>query len=319
MPLLEEVGDDAGLAQAWQAVGETEWNALHFAAVVDALERSTVHARRAGDEAQIEDNELTIPVARVTGRLPAGEMARIAADMRAAGNLTPTHEHARLMLAAVAAAFLGRFDEARDLVSRGRAIGEALGALTTQGYPLEASRNIEILAGDAEAAERFARRAYEIGARAGALGYSCTSAAWLALSLYDLGRHDEAYEFMQISRSTGGSDDVMNEALWRRAAAKLCAQRGEGDDAVRLAGEAVALMEPTDALDDHADTLVDLAEVLRLLGRAADGVEPLRRALALYEQKENVVSASRVRERIAGLARASRSDDRMSDHSGGRV
>ena len=99
----------------------------------------------------------------------------------------------------------------------------------------------------------------------------------------------------------------------------MCAQRGEGDDALRLAGEAVALMEPTDALNEHADTLVDLAEVLRLLGRAADGVEPLRRALALYEQKENVVSASRVRERIAVLARASRSDDRMSDHSGGGV
>ena len=265
------------------------------------------------------DNELTIPVAMVHGPTPASEMARIAADMRDSGNRTPTHEHAWLLLAAVAEAFLGRFDEARDLVSRGRAIGQALGAMTTQGYPLELSRYIEALAGDAEAAERFARLDYEMMARSGQLGYSCTSAAWLGLSLYELGRYAEADEYVQISRSTGASDDVVNEMWWRRATAKLCAQRGEGDDALRLAGEAVALMEPTDALNEHADTLVDLAEVLRLLGRAADGVEPLRRALALYEQKENVVSASRVRERIAVLARASRSDDRMSDHSGGGV
>jgi len=89
------------------------------------------------------------------------------------------------------------------------------------------------------------------------------------------------------------------------------------DDALRAVraawgmSEALALltlapMEPTDALNDHADALVDLAEVLYVLGHAADGVEPLRRAPALYEQKENLVSASRVRARIADLAAASR-------------
>jgi tetratricopeptide (TPR) repeat protein len=229
-------------------------------------------------------------------------MARIAAGMHAVGNPTPRREQARLLLSAVAAALCGRFDEARELVARGQVIGDALGALTNETYPLVWSWRVETLAGDADAAERASRRGYEVLNQAGALGGSCTFAALVALALYDLGRYAEADEYVEISRSTGGSDDVVNEVLWRRAAAKLCAQRGEANDALRLASEAVALMEPTDAIDDHGDALVDLAEVLRLLGRADEGIEPLRRALALYERKENLVSASRARERIAHLA-----------------
>jgi tetratricopeptide (TPR) repeat protein len=64
MPVLEQLGDDAGLAQAWRAIGDTEEEVLHFAAAVDAVERSTVHARRAGDEAQIMENK--------TGSRPGG-------------------------------------------------------------------------------------------------------------------------------------------------------------------------------------------------------------------------------------------------------
>ena len=308
MPIFEQLGDDAGLAQAWQAIGHAEMDALHHEAMVDALERSTLHAQRAGDEALIMENDLWIPAGRVNGPTPASEMERIAGDMRDAGSPTPRQEHAWVLLAAMAAAFGGRFDEARELVARGKVIGDALGQMDTQAYPRELSRRIELLAGDADAAERAARFCYELVQGTGAMGFSCTAAAWLALVLYDLGQHAEAAEYVEISRSTGSIDDVINEVLWRRAAAKLCAQRGEGADALRLATEAVALMEPGDSLEEHGDALVDLAEVLRLIGHAADGVEPLQRALALYERKENIVSARRVRERIAYLVSLSPHD-----------
>jgi tetratricopeptide (TPR) repeat protein len=242
------------------------------------------------------------PTPRLT-RNVRRRMARIAAGMHAEGNPTPRREQATLLLSAVAAALCGRIDEARELVARGQVIGDALGALANETYPLVLSWRVETLAGDADAAERAARRGYEVLNQAGALGSSCTFAALLALALNDLGRYAEADEYVEISRSTGGSD-VVNEVLWRRAAAKLRAQRGEADDALRLAREGVALMEPTDAIDDHGDALVDLAEVLRLLGRADEGIEPLRRALALYERKENQVSASRVRARLATLTGA---------------
>ena len=302
MPIFEQLGDDAGLAQAWQAIGHTQMNVLHYAAMVDALERSTFHAQLAGDEALIMENDLWIPAGLVNGPTPASEMARIATEMRGAGSPTPRHDHAWVLLAAMAAAYGGRFDEARELVARGKVIGDALGQMDTQTYPYEVARRIEMLAGDAAAAEQAARHSYERMQGAGAVGFSCTSAALLALALYHLGRYAEAAEYMELSRSTGSTEDVVNEVLWRRADAMLCARRGESDGALRLANEAVALMEPTDLLDERGDALVDLAEVLRLTGRAEDGVPFLRRALALFEQKENVVSTSKVREQIARYA-----------------
>jgi len=308
MPVLEQLGDDAGLAQAWRAIGETEMFALHCRAMLDALERSTHHARRAGDEAQIMENEEWTPAARMAGPTPASEIARIARDLGEGGNLTPRREGTRLLHAACAAVLVGRFDEARHHISRIRAISDAFGGVAAQGYISEASRQIEVLAGDAVAAECAARSTYEILSKAGAVAYSSTNAGTLALALVELGRFEEATEYLEICRRTGASDDLVNEVLWRRAAAKLCARRGEHGDALRLATEAVALLETTDALNDRGDTLVDLAEVLRLVGRTEESLEPLRRALELYEQKENLVSAGRVRERLGELASALRPD-----------
>ena len=53
---------------------------------------------------------------------------------------------------------------------------------------------------------------------------------------------------------------------------------------VRLAGQ-------TDMVTFHADALLDLAEVLRLAGRFAEAIGVLDEAVALHEQKGNIVSA----------------------------
>jgi hypothetical protein len=63
--------------------------------------------------------------------------------------------------------------------------------------------------------------------------------------------------------------------------------------------EAVALAEETDMLKAHAEALLDLAEVLALVGR--DARAELDRALALYEGKGNLVMAERTRSRLAEL------------------
>ncbi len=52
----------------------------------------------------------------------------------------------------------------------------------------------------------------------------------------------------------------------------------------------------------HADTLLDLAEVLRAAGRESKARVVTERALGLYERKGNVVSAKWTRSRIAELA-----------------
>ena len=60
---------------------------------------------------------------------------------------------------------------------------------------------------------------------------------------------------------------------------------GERLDPESLAREAVDLAACTDHLEEHADALMTLAEVLRRAGRAAEATPALREALRLYEQK----------------------------------
>jgi hypothetical protein len=74
---------------------------------------------------------------------------------------------------------------------------------------------------------------------------------------------------------------------------------GERLDPESLAREAVDLAARTDHLEEHADALMTLAEVLRRAGRAAEATPALSEALRLYEQKGNTVLARRAREALA--------------------
>jgi tetratricopeptide (TPR) repeat protein len=87
--------------------------------------------------------------------------------------------------------------------------------------------------------------------------------------------------------------------LWRQVRAKVLAHRGEHGEAVRLAREAVAIGEKTEALNTTADTYADLGEVLSLAGQPKEAVAAFEQALLRYERKENVVMAGRMRERLA--------------------
>jgi tetratricopeptide (TPR) repeat protein len=158
---------------------------------------------------------------------------------------------------------------------------------------------VETLAGDPDAAERELRVAYEALEQMGEKGLLSTQAARLAQSLYAQQRYVEAEDYTKISEQAGASDDIATQMLWRQVRAKTLARRGEDGSAQELAREAVALGEPTDALDMRADALVDLAEVLRLVGRNDEPKGVLEDALRLYEQRGNVVSAARARNVLA--------------------
>jgi tetratricopeptide (TPR) repeat protein len=77
--------------------------------------------------------------------------------------------------------------------------------------------------------------------------------------------------------------------------ARILALRGNLDEAVPLAREAVALMDRTDHTALAGDVLLDLADVLQRAGRNDAAADAIRRALALYEQKGHEVAAARAR------------------------
>jgi tetratricopeptide (TPR) repeat protein len=196
----------------------------------------------------------------------------------------------------------GRFDEARELLAQTRSILEEL------GRPLELctlafwSGPLELLAGDAVAAEREVAAACDGLEAAGEKGWLSTMATLLAEALYAQGRLDEAEAAVQQSREAATSDDFNAQAGWRAAHAKILARRGELEEAERLARGAVEIIDRSDELSHQGDFRVGLAEVLRLAGRTEESIRVLEQALERYEQKENRVSADATRALLAEAA-----------------
>ncbi len=100
---------------------------------------------------------------------------------------------------------------------------------------------------------------------------------------------------MRVAQEETNEADVYSQITRRNIRAKLLARRGDFDAAHEFARDAVVLGEPTEWLNLRGDTQMDLAEVLGLAGEADDAVSAVERALDLYVEKGNVVSARKAR------------------------
>jgi ATP/maltotriose-dependent transcriptional regulator MalT len=279
-----------------------------------ALEHAQEHARRAGEEHEpllILDGLARAAFAGPTP-VPAAILRCKQIGEKGAGRRTLQAVVATIQ--AYLEAMRGRFDEARTLCAQGNGILEELGDVVYLAALQAWTGEIEMLAGDASAAERVRRVAYETLEAIGERGILSTVAAYLAESLHAQGRDEEAERFTARSEEAAATDDVTSQVLWRRTRAKILAQKSEHESAERLARQAVAIATETDYLNLHADALMSMSNVLSAAGRAEEAAETAREALELYEAKGNVVSASRARawvEDRAVTAAASR-DDRAS-------
>jgi tetratricopeptide (TPR) repeat protein len=154
--------------------------------------------------------------------------------------------------------------------------------------------SIELLAGDFDAAERELRWAYDTLERMGDKGARAPVAAFLGDALYAQGRLEEADEFAEIARELAATDDLVPQVIWRSVRAKVLANRGELDEAERLAREAYVLIEGMDFPDLQASTFLSLAEVLESAAKPQEAEELVRRAQELYRQKGNLAATRRI-------------------------
>jgi ATP/maltotriose-dependent transcriptional regulator MalT len=192
-------------------------------------------------------------------------------------------------------AMQGDTDRARELSVESLAMLSDLGAGVLSSATSLTSSQIELLAGDLEAAERQLRSDYDALSRLGERFLLSSVAGSLGRVVYQLDRFDDAEGLAMIVEQLAADDDVDAQALWRSVLGMCLARRGETEEGVRLAAEAVALRRGTDALVLLAEAVTDLAEALRFTGRD-DEVRALRtEALRLYERKGDVVSAGRLR------------------------
>jgi tetratricopeptide (TPR) repeat protein len=291
LPVFEAAGDEWGLAIACGTLLlADEVQGRSWADIAAWAERVVGHARRADYQLLINWGENHQIHAQSYGATPVVECLRWLdehPDVERSGVLT----HRDRLLA-----MLGRFDEADRLLAEAADRAAELGVVRSRVWLASRRFDVAMLEGDVVGAEAAAREACETAPAVGELGNLMWFSCNLAQALLELGRDDEAEQWLERGRETAPSEERLPQMLWRQVRGKVLARRGELGEGERLAREAVALGAETDMLNAHADALLDLAEVLALAGQ--DARTELDRALALYERKGNVVMAERTRSRL---------------------
>jgi len=294
IPVLEEAGDDLGLARAWRLRGEVAALAGHWGARAEALDRALEHARLAADERE----EATL-VGLLAMSLYFGPTSADEAIFRCERFLTEVSGERSIEAAiwstlAGLVAMRGDFDEARQLWAAASNQFEELGLTYRRAVRAIIAADIETLAGDDEAAERELRRGYETLERMGEKGARAALAAFLAESLTRQRRDDEAARFAEIAATLATADDLVPQVLCRNVRAKILARRGKLDQAEELAREAAAVVESTDFPDLQALTLLSLAEVLEATAKTEESARLIDRAREIYVKKGNMIAGRRI-------------------------
>jgi class 3 adenylate cyclase/tetratricopeptide (TPR) repeat protein len=283
--VLAAAGDDSGVAQAESAHATALAGLGQVAACEEALDRSLVAARRAGDTRRANAVLAIAPAAALWGPSPIARASGRCLDVVRVLRITSWAPHVEahaLRHQAVLEAMRDRPDAARRMLATARQtftdLGHRLGLLETSMY----DGLVELLDGAPEAAEGPLRVAVSGFEAMGAHRNQARATALLARAMMDLGRLDEAEE---LADPAIGGDDIKASIGLLGVRAEVLAARGQLPEAEALARRAVAIGETTDGLVDHADARVALARVLRAAGCDAEADSELARARALYEQK----------------------------------
>ncbi len=297
--MFERSADDFGLSIVYTAIlMAQETHAQPWADILATAERVVTHARRAGADVIVRFGENNHVAAQQEGATPVNECLR----------WLDAHPHLErqsvLPLRSRFLAMLGRFDEARALQDRSAEQLAELGSV--RGPAILALRRyyVATLERDHVRAEAAAREMCERFLATGELGTVVEVSPLLALALLELGRDEEADGWLERAHDAASTGAVNARVLWRQAKAKVLARRGEHAEAERLAREAVAIGDETDALNLQGDAYADLAEVLSLAGKPDAAASALEQAHERYARKGNLVSVGRAETRLAALREA---------------
>jgi tetratricopeptide (TPR) repeat protein len=301
---LEQAGDELGLARAWLLMVIVNNNHCQVAEMGECANKALRYARSCGALREEDHSLFWQAFTCFAGPLPADEGRRQCEQILAESRGRLLIEAAGRAGIALADALQGRFEDARGGVAASRAIYKDLGQRLGYGATSGLEGEIELLAGDAEAAERVLREGFELLESIGETGYLSTIASTLAAAIYRQKRYEEAERFSEVSEQNAAAGDLASQVGWRSTRATVLAQRGEAEQAEDLARGAVDIARRTDHLNMHAAALLALADVLAIGGRPAHAFPIIEEARVLYDRKGNLVMAEKARTLLAELREA---------------
>jgi class 3 adenylate cyclase/tetratricopeptide (TPR) repeat protein len=294
IPALELEDSHAELAKAWRLVALARQMAGQFGTAGDAIQQLIEHAQHAGDERLLARSALGLTYCLLYGPTPVPEAIEQCEALLAKGIVDRQVRGQVLGKLAQLQAMRRDFDAARATYRQGRSLLEDLGhGVHVASSSLDIAV-VELLAGDAAAAERELRPDYRELESMGENFYLSTMASMLARAVLAQGRDDEALELTRTAESIAAEDDVDAQVLWRCARAAVVARGGALDEAETLASEAFVQAGQTEVAALRAEALVSLAAVLGQRGREAEASDALREARKLYVAKGDLASLQRL-------------------------
>jgi class 3 adenylate cyclase/tetratricopeptide (TPR) repeat protein len=306
--VLDRLEHHEGLVRAWWLLTLVYWTTGRYGEAEGAAERMIRHARLAGNHVMEARVIPALATCSLYGPAPVPEaiercrslLEQTGGDRKAEALIVCSLAHLEAMR--------GDFEQARKLYRRSRAIFEEFGWKLQAALTSIDSGPIEMLAGDHDAAEAELSRDYETLASMGERNYISTTAAFLAEALYRKGDLDEAERFTLVSEEVAAPDDVSSQYLWRSVRGRVLTRRGAVAEGEALVRASLDVIRTSDEPDSRGEALVGLAEVLEIAGRSDEAAAALREALGLFDEKGNVVSASRAKDLLRGIG--PRSSDR---------
>jgi tetratricopeptide (TPR) repeat protein len=293
----EQLGDEAVLAEGLTRLGVLNSWLGDNGTAAQLLRGSLERAQRLGD-ARLEADALHWGLlVLLWGPTPVDEALRECRRFRRSTEPGQRAHSEVIIVEGTLLALTGDFERGRRLAAEGRRDLLELGQRVQYAAIGQPAAIIELLAGDAPAAERIMREGYDILAAAGERGYLSTVTALLGLALARQGRLEEAERYADESRRIGADDDVITQMYWRIVKIRIAGAAGDENEARRLAAEVLKL---TGATDDCFDGPIAILEVVDHLDPGIRRAS-LEQALAETEAKGNSVSAAAIRAKLAGL------------------
>ena len=292
---LEQAEDLANLARAYTEIGMCRFMLGRAGEGELDLGRAADLARQVGDRA-LEREAMYARLRPIawgpTHAADGAEYCSMVIDSQTANVADKAHA---LQVRGLCEAMQGDVEAARTSTLRAWRLIEEFGlTLQRSVYAMDVG-SAEGLLGDLDRAEHELRKGHDLLVDIGDTGARCTVDAMLADVLVRAGRLDDAAELALESRAISAADDLDAQPRWRAALARVLARRGEHVRAEELAREAVGLVDPIDLLLLKGTVYDAFAEVLAGAGRTDEALVAVEQAIAVHEQKGNVVSAERSR------------------------
>jgi len=295
IPVLEQLGDDQGLATAWLLMTDVHNFHLQTGDMLRSAEAALAYARRARAGRAETEAILWVTAAALVSLEPVTDAIRRCERILDEPHGPVVDAHTSAALGGLRA-FQGDVAEWRRLYRLARDLYADLGMKLWAATAATYAGLAELAIGDLPVAESELRIGVAELQELGATGFQSTQVAQLARAVSLQGRHDEAEQLAGESLALSAEEDLVNLIICGGVRARAAAARGDFETAITQAQEAVdrGAAKGVETVF-HADALMDLAEVMRLAGRPDEEAAALREALRQYELKGNVPCIARAR------------------------